>query len=178
MREAVTCSDRLITAIREQSRITVFSAFDASAVTFNSIRDVFADRRRRVPVGQMTDASWTDISSGLIPVGGNVWALGHRFGRLCLCRNGWWRRISQRPIHCRGASRSEPQAPRNASAATLTLVHVLGDNSLPPIAYRRCNTCASLAHARGAFAPAGNLRKRSTHYGDSRVIASPRRNDR
>ena len=38
------------------------------------------------------------------------------------------------------------------------------------------NLCASFAHHRPAFGAASNLLKGSTHFGDSRMIASPRTN--
>ena len=52
-----------------------FTALDANAVTFNSVGQVFAAAAGGVFRSTMTVLSWTDISSGLIPVGGNGWAL-------------------------------------------------------------------------------------------------------
>jgi len=52
-----------------------FTAFEANAVTFNSVGHVFAAAAGGVFRSTNDGASWTDISSGLIPVGGNVWAL-------------------------------------------------------------------------------------------------------
>jgi len=52
-----------------------FTAFDANAVTFNSRSDVFAAAAGGVFRSTNDGGNWTDISSDLIPVGGNVWAL-------------------------------------------------------------------------------------------------------
>jgi len=62
-------------AIRGQSRITDLLRSDANAVTFNSRGDVFAVAAGGLFTSTNDGGSWTDISSGLIPVGGNVWAL-------------------------------------------------------------------------------------------------------
>jgi len=102
----------------EQNRITVFTAFDANAVTFNSIREVFAAAASGVFQSTNDDASRTEISSGLIPVGGSIWARANDSGNYAFCRNGWWRRISQRPIPLSRCESFRAEAPRNASAAT------------------------------------------------------------
>src|SRR5215472_11465865 len=52
-----------------------FTALDANAVTFNSVSHVFAAAAVGVFRSANDGAFWTDISSGLIPVGGNVWTL-------------------------------------------------------------------------------------------------------
>ena len=57
-----------------------FIAFDANAVTFNSVGQVFTAAAGGVIRSTNDGASWTDISSGLIPVGGNVWALAMDLG--------------------------------------------------------------------------------------------------
>jgi hypothetical protein len=46
-----------------------------AADTFNSVGHVFAAAAGRVFRSTNDGASWTDISSGLIAVGGNAWAL-------------------------------------------------------------------------------------------------------
>ena len=52
-----------------------FTAFDDDAVTFNSVGQVFAATAGGVFRSANGGASWTDVSSDLIPVSGNVWAL-------------------------------------------------------------------------------------------------------
>ena len=52
-----------------------FTALDANAVTFNSVGHVFAATAGGVFRSANGGASWTDVSSDLIPVGGNGWAL-------------------------------------------------------------------------------------------------------
>src|SRR5262249_7747662 len=51
------------------------TAFDANAVTFNSAGYVFAAAAGGVFRSTNDGGIWTNISSGLMPVGGNVWAL-------------------------------------------------------------------------------------------------------
>jgi len=75
--------------------------------------------------------------------------------------------ISQRPIHCRGASR----VPRPEAEGLAQRQH-RGPESLLKGATR-----ASLTHARRASGATGKLLKRSTHYGDSRTSRVPVRND-
>ena len=139
-----------------------FSAFDASAVTFDSIGEVFATGCRRRSSRQMTVLLELTLAAASFL---SAEAFGHwpsiRETMLFAETAGGGEFRSVR-FHCRGASRSEPRLRATPAPRPLTLVHVLGDNSLQPIAYLRCNTCASLAHARRAFAAAGNLRKRST----------------
>ena len=152
-----------------------FTAFDTSAVTFDSIGEVFATGCRRRSSRQMTVLPELTLAAASFL---SVKAFGHwpsiretmHFAETA--GGGEFRRVRSTV-----AVRVVPSPRLRATPAPrpLTLVHMLGDNSLSPIAYRRCNTCASLAHARRAFAAAGNLRKRSTRYGDSQVIASPRK---
>jgi photosystem II stability/assembly factor-like uncharacterized protein len=52
-----------------------FTAFDANAVTFNSAGYVFTAAAGEVFRSTNDGGVWTNISSGLIPVDGNVWAL-------------------------------------------------------------------------------------------------------
>jgi len=83
-----------------------FTARDVNSVVINPIGHIFAGAAGGV-FRSMNDADqWSDGSSGLLPPGGNVWAVATGWDclpRICLCRNCWRRCISQRSIHCRGA---------------------------------------------------------------------------
>jgi len=52
-----------------------FTALDVNSVTVNSIGHVFAGAAGGVFRSTTDGDSWSDISSGLLPPGGNVWAL-------------------------------------------------------------------------------------------------------
>jgi hypothetical protein len=90
-------------------------------VVINSIGHDFAGVAGGV-FRSMNDADqWSDVSGGLLPPGGNVWAVatGGLPPEDLPMRNCWRRCLSKRPIRCRGAGYSETEASSNASTTAL-----------------------------------------------------------
>jgi hypothetical protein len=126
-----------------------FTAFDVNSVVINPIGHIFVGAIGGV-FRSMNDADqWTDVSSGLLPPGGNVWAVatgGIASGGFVFAGTAAGVGISQPPIHCRGASRV--RKPRG-----LAQRQHRGPESL----LKGRNTGASLAHGRRASGATGKL---------------------
>ena len=94
-----------------------FTAFDVTKVVINPIGHIFAGATGGVSRSMNDAGQCSDVRSGLLPRGGNVWGwrLGDLHRRICLCRNCWRRCLSKRLIYRRGAGYSETEASSNAS---------------------------------------------------------------
>jgi photosystem II stability/assembly factor-like uncharacterized protein len=57
-----------------------FSALDVNAVVVNPIGHIFAGAADGVFRSKNDGDGWSNVSSGLLPPGGNVWTLGFGFG--------------------------------------------------------------------------------------------------
>ena len=144
-----------------------FTALDVNSVVINPISHIFAGAAGGV-FRSMNDADqWSDVSSGLLPPGGNVWAVAtgglppEDLPMPVLLTAVYFAASDQLPR--RGSFRD--RGPPKAGTATLRVWR-----------FKKGNTCASLVYPRRPFGAASNLLKGSTHFGDSRVDASPRRN--
>ena len=80
MHRLVTCSDSTDNSDSWTEQNNCSTASAANAVTFNSVGHVFVGVAGGVDRSTNDGASWTDISSVIIRVGGNLWAHGHGFG--------------------------------------------------------------------------------------------------
>jgi hypothetical protein len=84
--------------------------------------------------------------------------------------------FSKRPMNYLGAGRSKAEASPYADAATVRLIHEMAGGLLITAGASRAPRWLILDEL-SPLRVISSL-KRSTHYGDSRVIASPRRNNR